>query len=61
MKLTELVERRNNIAHGDFGTEATPREVRDYRKTVAIFCDRVDRRLARTFRVSFGMDCNWYR
>ena len=59
LKLTELVEKRNNIAHGDFSTEATAGEVREYQRTVAMFCDRVDRHLARKLRVSFGLHCNW--
>lgn len=60
LKLTELVEKRNNIAHGDIATETTANEVREYQKTVAKFCDRVDRRLARKLRVSLSVNCDWY-
>ncbi len=59
-KLTELVEKRNNIAHGDFSTEATADEVREYMSLVAIFCDRVDRQLARKLRESLNVICQWY-
>lgn len=60
LKLTELVEKRNNIAHGDFGTEATANEVREYRAIMSMFCDRVDRRLARMINSSLGINCEWY-
>lgn len=44
--LTELVEKRNNIAHGDFTTEATISDVRRYRAAVRKFGDRADRAMA---------------
>jgi len=60
LKMTELVDKRNNIAHGDLATEATAKDVRSYRETVGRFSDRVDRLLARILRVSLGIDCDWY-
>jgi hypothetical protein len=50
LTITELVEKRNNIAHGDFAEEATRSEVAKYRQTVATFCERVDRSLARKLK-----------
>jgi hypothetical protein len=43
----ELVDKRNNIAHGDITAQATPADVRRYMKSVREFCSRADRRLAR--------------
>jgi hypothetical protein len=59
-KLTELVEKRNNIAHGDFSTEATPNDIREYQNNVKNFCTRADRYLARKLRNSLGVNCTWY-
>ena len=60
LKMTELVEKRNNIAHGDIGTETTRKEVREYRETVAAFCDRADRQLARKLKGPLRVGCPWY-
>ena len=47
LKLSELVDKRNNIAHGDLTTEATQLDVRDYRRAVLRFCRAADPILAR--------------
>jgi hypothetical protein len=47
LKLGELVEKRNFIAHGDFAVEATYLDIAQYVSAVREFCGRVDRRLAR--------------
>ena len=60
LRLDELVRKRNNIAHGDLTVEATIGDIRAYRLTVAAFCDRADRRLARVLRVTLGIECDWY-
>ena len=43
----ELVDLRNNIAHGDFSAQATKEDIVRYARTVRIFCTRADKRLAR--------------
>ncbi len=51
LRLTELVEKRNAIAHGDLGTQATGNDIASYMSVVNGFCQRADgilsRRLAR--------------
>ena len=48
LKLTELVEKRHSIAHGDAGTEATWQDICSYISVVRRFCTRADRLLGRT-------------
>jgi hypothetical protein len=60
LKLDELVHKRNNIALGDLAAEATIGDIREYQDTVAKFCDRADRHLAKFFRLKLGIECNWY-
>jgi hypothetical protein len=47
MRINELVEKRNNIAHGDFTVEAQPTDVTEYILAVRRFCERSDRTMAR--------------
>jgi len=44
LKIQELVDKRNNIAHGDLTVEATHLDVRSYQRAVREFCERTDRR-----------------
>ena len=58
--LTELVEKRNNIAHGDFTTEATMNDVRRYRATVGRFGRRADRAMAAAVKkITGSADWPW--
>jgi hypothetical protein len=47
LRLDELVEKRNNIAHGDFTVEATYLDIMQYMAAVRKFCISSDKRLAR--------------
>lgn len=60
LKLDELVTKRNNIAHGDWHADATPRDITEYRQRVQEFCSRADRRLARQLSKSLAVTCPWY-
>jgi hypothetical protein len=50
-----LVDLRNNIAHGDYASQATQADIRVYLRRIRDFCARVDRKIAacvsREFRV----------
>ena len=46
LKLDELIQKRNNIAHGDRTTEATRIDLRAYEAAALTFCERADRHLA---------------
>jgi hypothetical protein len=43
LNLSELVEKRNNIAHGDSETEALPRQLTQYIYSVQTFTSSADR------------------
>ncbi len=51
MSLTELVDKRNAIAHGDSATAATRAEVHAYLGAVETFADRADAALSRQMAV----------
>ena len=55
----ELVDKRNNIAHGDTGAVATTLDVRRYRRTVKTFCTSADRVLARAIARQCHIERPW--
>ena len=59
LKLEELVDKRNDIAHGDSGAEATHQDISAYVVVVQIFCERADRILARTLAPYAGGTRPW--
>lgn len=54
LKIRELAEKRNNIAHGDYTEEATYLDVAGYRRAVRDFGERVDRLMARRVSAIVG-------
>ena len=54
LRLGELDDKRNNIAHGDFAVEATYLDIVQYVSAVKTFCIRADARLARQLTSVIG-------
>jgi hypothetical protein len=46
--IQELVDMRNNIAHGDFASQPTQSDIKRYISSVCTFCNRADRAFSRT-------------
>lgn len=46
----ELVDMRNNIAHGDYTSQATQNDVRRYMESAQVFCTRADRALLKAMK-----------
>lgn len=59
LKVTELVEKRNAIAHGDMSTAATQADVRSYMAAVDTLCTRADAKLSRQIARLFSLDRPW--
>ena len=59
LRLKELVEKRNNIAHGEFTVVATHNDVEAYLRTVRDFCRRADGALARVLQSKLGIPDAW--
>lgn len=59
LRLDELVEKRNNIAHGDMTVEATHLDVWRYRAAVRDFATRADKVMSRHLRNLFVGGAPW--
>jgi hypothetical protein len=59
LKLSELVEKRNGIAHGDFGVDVESVEVTTYLNAVSSFCTSSDRVMARAVSRITGRGVPW--
>lgn len=58
--IRELVEKRNNIAHGDVQTEALPTDVTRYLSAVSKFANSADKQMARLLKyMSASGDRPW--
>ena len=59
MRLTELVDKRNSIAHGDIATAATRSDVQLYLSAVKTFAARADSALAKQIGRTWSIDPPW--
>lgn len=59
LRIRGLVEKRNNIAHGDAGEQATPADVRRYARSVRDFCKRADGMLSRSIAKTLAIGAPW--
>lgn len=59
LKLKELVDKRNDIAHGDSGAEATYKDIATYVAVVRTFCTRADGVLSRLLAAKAGGSRPW--
>lgn len=59
LRVDELVQKRNNIAHGDLSIEATHTDVASYRAVTMKFSERADRVLGRAVGKLIGQRTAW--
>lgn len=59
LRVDELVNKRNNIAHGDFDAEVTWSDLSRYLQTVKLFCERSDRALAKALALLSKTSLPW--
>jgi len=57
--IQSLVDKRNNIAHGDLAEQATARDVRRYARVATEFCTRADKLLSRRLVTMLGGPAPW--
>jgi hypothetical protein len=58
-RIQSLIDKRNNIAHGDPTEQATQRDIRGYTSAVCTFCKRADRKLSAHLATLFGILQPW--
>ncbi len=54
-----LVDLRNNIAHGDYGVQATQADIKRYMNAIKKFCDRVDRYISGAVAKQYAIARPW--
>ncbi|MFC2018719.1 MAE_28990/MAE_18760 family HEPN-like nuclease [Chloroflexota bacterium] len=59
LQIQTLVDKRNNIAHGDATSEANKREIGLYSRAVLTFCERSDQILSKQIHQLFGVSAPW--
>ena len=59
LKLAELVDKRNAIAHGDLTTEATQADVSEYIDVVQTFCSQADSWFSQHLTTSLSISAPW--
>jgi RiboL-PSP-HEPN len=59
LRIEELVQKRNNIAHGDLSIEATHTDVALYREVTTTFSERADRILGKSIGKLVGRRSAW--
>jgi len=59
LRIGELVQKRNNIAHGDLTIEATHTDVASYREVTMKFSERADRVLGKVVGGLIGRQTAW--
>ena len=59
LRLGELVDKRNRIAHGDFAAEATKADIVGYLESVETLCLRADSVLSRELRRLLNVPDPW--
>jgi hypothetical protein len=59
LRIDELVDKRNNIAHGDLTVEATHLDIQKYLRAVRTFTTRVDRHFSKVLARLSGAGSPW--